>query len=201
MLKSRVVLNKFNAIVFTLLIAMTFSGCEIYNRDNQSIYNPERITKKHFGTYVEPGNSPVEPEIFQGYHTALDFETFEDEQNIEVPVYTICEGPIVRNVWAQGYGGVLVQSCVIGGERVTVIYGHIDLGSVPDETELLQFGDFIGNLGDGYTVETDNERKHLHLGIHKGIEINLLGYVQDKAELENWINPWNILKFSDDLGD
>ncbi len=76
---------------------------------------------------------------------------------------------------------------------------HIDLESVPNEIDLLKFGDFIGNLGDGYTVETDNERKHLHLGIHKGIEINLLGYVQNEAELNNWINPWDILKFSDDL--
>jgi len=105
----------------------------------------------------------------------------------------------VRNVWAQGYGGVLVQSCFINGERVTVVYGHIDLESVPDETDLLQFGDFIGNLGDGYSVETDFERKHLHLGIHKGIEINLLGYVQDPAELDEWIDPWDILTFSDDF--
>lgn len=175
------------------------SGCTFYQDHNLNIYNPERITKKHFGTYVEPGNSPVDPEVFRGYHTAVDFETFEYEQDIEVPVYTICEGPIVRNVWAQGYGGVLVQSCFINGERVTVVYGHIDLESVPEETDLLQFGDFIGNLGDGYTVETDFERKHLHLGIYKGIEINLLGYVQDEAELDEWIDPWNIVKFSDNL--
>lgn len=180
-----------------LCLLFTLSGCALYKEHNLSIYNPERVTKKGFGTYVNPIESPVNPEVFTGYHTALDFETFEDEQEIEVPVYTICNGPIIINRWAQGYGGVVVQSCQINGMNVTVVYGHIDLESVSEKENFI-FGDFIGNLGDAYSIETDNERKHLHLGIHKGNEINLLGYVQNPSKLDDWFDPWDIVNLTDD---
>jgi len=181
--------------IITLICVFALAGCTLYQDHQLNIYNPERITKKEFGTYVEPGNSPVSPEVFKGYHTAIDFETFKDEQDVEVPVYAICNGPLVVNRWAQGYGGVIVQSCKINGMDVTVVYGHLDLSSVPLKDNF-KFGEFLGYLGDAYSYETDNERKHLHLGIHKGSEINLLGYVQDPTELENWINPWEIVNLT-----
>ncbi len=37
--------------------------------------------------------------------------------------------------------------------------------------------------------ETDGERKHLHLGIHKGTVVDLRGYVDSELDLKNWINP------------
>src|SRR5438105_4096773 len=39
-----------------------------------------RVTKKPFGIYITPQNSPVQPEKFKGYHTGVDFETTADEQ-------------------------------------------------------------------------------------------------------------------------
>ncbi|MFC1599708.1 M23 family metallopeptidase [Patescibacteria group bacterium] len=178
-----------------ICILFSFSGCVLYQDHNLNIYNPERITKKSFGTYVTPLDSPVDPEVFTGYHTAIDFETFEHEADVEVPVYAICEGPLVVNRWAQGYGGVVIQSCKVNGDEVTVIYGHLDLESVPDQ-DIFSFGDVVGFLGNAYSNETDNERKHLHLGIHKGNDINLFGYVQEPSDLNDWIDPWEIVSLT-----
>jgi len=47
----------------------------------------------------------------------------------------------------------------------------------------------LGNLGTGFSSETDGERKHLHLAIHKGSSVNILGYVQTKALLFDWLDP------------
>lgn len=33
-----------------------------------------RITKKPFGIFITPQNSPVQPERFSGFHTGTDFE-------------------------------------------------------------------------------------------------------------------------------
>jgi hypothetical protein len=49
-------------------------------------------------------------------------------------------------------------------------------------------------LGTGFSTETDGERKHLHLGIHKGTAINILGYVQNSSELNNWVDITKYLK-------
>src|SRR3989344_6907506 len=34
----------------------------------------ERITKKPFGIFITPQNSPIKPERFSGYHTGVDVE-------------------------------------------------------------------------------------------------------------------------------
>lgn len=154
----------------------------------------QRITKKLFGTYVEPGNSPVSPERFTGFHNALDFETFDDEQDTDVDIFAICTGPLLVKNWVSGYGGVIIQSCIINQEDVTVLYGHIDLESVAaDINDTLVQGQKIAILGDGFSEKTDNERKHLHLGIHKGIDIDYRGYVQNKADLDMWMDPAVVL--------
>lgn len=155
-----------------------------------------RITKKPFGIYVTPQNSPVQPERFTGYHTGTDFETLPEEQNANIPIYAITSGKIVEKVWASGYGGVLVESATINNQPVTIIYGHLNIDTINKKTgDSLDAGEKIGLLGQGYTQQTDGERKHLHLGIHKGSEINILGYVQNKADLANWIDPTSVLGF------
>lgn len=149
----------------------------------------ERVTKKPFGIYITPDTSPVQPERFSGYHTGTDFEIFEDEQETEVGIFAICEGPLVLKRSASGYGGVVVQACNINDEDVTVIYGHLRLSSITtDIDEVIEHDEKIGVLGDAYSDETDGERKHLHLGVRKGKKINLLGYVKDDKELEGWVD-------------
>lgn len=154
-----------------------------------------RITKKPFGIYITPQNSPVNPEKFTGYHTGVDFETSPDEANIDVPIYAICDGTLALKKYATGYGGVAVESCNFNGQDITVIYGHLKLASINLKTgDSISAGNKIGILGKGYSTETDGERKHLHLGTHKGTSIILLGYVQNATELTNWLDVTKYLK-------
>ncbi len=154
-----------------------------------------RVTKKPFGIKVSPSDSPVSPERFSGYHTGVDFETLAEEQNIEVPIYAVCPGQLVFKKYVSGYGGVAVQSCQINGSDTTVLYGHLKLSSIAAKlNQQLAAGEHIGILGAGYSAETDGERKHLHLGIHKGKTITLLGYVQRPEELDKWIDALTLLK-------
>lgn len=150
----------------------------------------ERITKKPFSIFITRENSPVSPERFSGYHVGTDFEAFEDETNRDVPVYAICEGPLIQKSRVNGYGGLIIQSCTVDGEPVTVLYGHVSLSSAEAEPgEILHPGDLLAMLGAGFSSETDGERKHLHLGIHKGSSIDLRGYTQSASEINQWIDP------------
>jgi murein DD-endopeptidase MepM/ murein hydrolase activator NlpD len=154
-----------------------------------------RVTKKGFGIYVTPQNSPVQPEHFTGFHTGIDFETTPAEANIDVPIYAACAGKLLVKEYASGYGGVAVQSCTLDGNAVTLIYGHLRLSSItPKVGDTLTPGEQIAVLGTGYSSETDGERKHLHFGIHKGAAVNILGYVQNKADLSGWLDPELYLK-------
>ena len=149
------------------------------------------MTKKPFGIYITPKTSPVQPERFQGYHTGTDFEIFPEELNTDVSVHAICTGKIAVKRSASGYGGVLVQNCSeLSSQPITVIYGHLKLASITKNAgDTLNAGDEIGFLGKAYSSETDGERKHLHLGIHKGSSISILGYVQSQSELSGWVDP------------
>jgi murein DD-endopeptidase MepM/ murein hydrolase activator NlpD len=150
----------------------------------------QRVTKKMFGTYVTPQNSPVQPERFMGYHTGADFETFSDEKTKDIPVHAVCSGKLILKEYVSGYGGVTAQSCTLNNEDITVIYGHMRLASIsfnPGDT--VKTGDVMGVLGTGYSSETDGERKHLHLGFHKGTATNILGYVSSEDRLSSWIDP------------
>ena len=150
----------------------------------------ERVTKKPFGIYITPKTSPVQPEKFQGYHTGIDFEIFPEELNIDVPVQAVCDGKLVLKKYASGYGGVAVESCDLSGQPITVIYGHLNLASINVKAgDNLNAGDFLGNLGKAYSAETNGERKHLHLGFHKGSTINILGYVGSQSQLSDWLDP------------
>lgn len=153
-----------------------------------------RVSKKPFGLKVSPDNSPVHPERFTGYHTGVDFETTELEQNTELAVYAICEGPLILKRAASGYGGVVVQSCQIDKQSVTIVYGHLRLSSITAKLDQrLLAGEQIGLLGTAYTDETSGERKHLHLAIHRGSSINILGYVANADQLQAWLDPMTLL--------
>lgn len=149
----------------------------------------ERITKKMFGTKVSPGHSPVSPERFTGYHTGTDFEIFDDEKDTDVQVNVICTGKLLRAGTASGYGGYAVQACILDGHDVTVIYGHLRASSIkaPIGSKLM-IGQPLGVLGKGFSTETDGERKHLHLGIHRGTAVNIRGYVSTQSALKDWID-------------
>ncbi|MDB4940311.1 MAG: hypothetical protein JWO40_736 [Candidatus Doudnabacteria bacterium] len=153
-----------------------------------------RITKKFFGTYVTPKNSPVQPEKFTGYHTGVDFETTAAEKDLAVPISAICDGKIVVSGFVNGYGGVIIQKCVISGADVTVLYGHLNLGSLPKIGTIEKKGDKIAILGAAQSHDTDGERKHLHLSIHKGTAIEYRGYVQNKNELASWLDYQELIK-------
>ena len=153
-----------------------------------------RVTKKPFGLKVSPGHSPVTPERFSGYHTGTDFEILPGEENKDVTVSAVCSGPLIFKKTVSSYGGVAIQKCQIAKQIVTVLYGHLKLSSIkPKINEQVATGTVIAILGKGYSAETGGERKHLHLGIHKGSSINLLGYVAKPALLSGWLNPLSYL--------
>ncbi|EKE20679.1 MAG: hypothetical protein ACD_7C00505G0006 [uncultured bacterium] len=155
----------------------------------------ERLTKKPFGIFITPDNSPVQPEKFSGYHTGADFEIFPEEENIDVIIEAVCSGKLLAKRYATGYGGVAVQSCDLEGEPITVVYGHLKLDSIKVALgDDIAIGEALGVLGKAYSPETSGERKHLHLGFHKGIEINILGYVSKKSALSGWLDPTIFLK-------
>lgn len=148
-----------------------------------------RITKKPFGIYITPATSPVQPEKFTGYHTGTDFETFTSEANSTVTIKAITSGKIIYKQWASGYGGVLVQSAQVANQPVTILYGHLALSSIALKVgDSLGLGETIGDLGQGYSHDTDGERKHLHLGVHQGSQVVLLGYVPVASDLSQWID-------------
>ncbi|MBI1961528.1 MAG: M23 family metallopeptidase, partial [Parcubacteria group bacterium] len=148
-----------------------------------------RITKKPFGIYITAENSPVQPERFSGYHTGTDYETFASEQGIAVPVFAICGGELASKRTASGYGGVLVQACEYEGQSIRVVYGHVALASVAHgAADYIAPGEQIALLGEE-GKDTDNERKHLHVGIKKGADPDIRGYVASEAGLEAWMDP------------
>lgn len=149
-----------------------------------------RITKKPFGKYIDSATSPVQPEKFEGYHTGVDFEVFPGEINAEVEVYSVCDGSVLQKMNVTGYGGVVILGCEVDKKYVTILYGHLDLKSLEINVgDVLNKGEAIGYLGDDKSEETSFERKHLHLGVHLGSEINVLGYVGSEKMLSNWIDP------------
>ena len=169
-------------------------------KKNPLFYEPltnalSRITKKPFGIYITPKTSPVQPEKFQGYHTGVDFETTPAEQKVDVPVYAVCDGILRVKEYATGYGGVAVQECRLENREVTIIYGHVRLSSIAIKVgTVLKPGTKFAVLGTGYSSETNGERKHLHLGIHIGTTINILGYVQTKSALSSWLDAKKYLE-------
>jgi len=166
------------------------------NTEISNVFSPplertaDRVTKKKFGDFITPQNSLVQPEKFRGYHTGTDFEIFPEEKDAEVSVKAVCGGKLALKKTATGYGGVAVESCILDGSPITVIYGHLKISSITvNAGEDISAGDTLGILGKGFSAETDGERKHLHLSFHKGSGISVLGYVQNQSELSGWLDP------------
>ncbi len=149
-----------------------------------------RVTKKTFGLAVSPETSPVPNDRFTGYHVGVDFEVSEEEQGVDVPVWAVCDGPLLRKGFARGYGGYALQACEIDGEPATIVYGHLDEKSITHAiSNTLVRGETVGLLGEGHSPETDGVRKHLHLGIHRGTDIDIRGYVRTADEINAWLDP------------
>lgn len=159
----------------------------------------QRQTLLKFGLYVtpDPATNPISPpERFTGYHTGLDIEILPEEKEVAVPVKTICEGKILYTGIIEGYGGVIIQECVINNQPVSVLYGHLNTKSfsVSVGNEPIPSQAPVAELGKDHTEETGNTRKHLHLGIHKGNHVEFLGYVNNPKELEEFIDPLLLLR-------
>lgn len=155
----------------------------------------KRITKKPFGIYITPQNSPIQPERFSGYHTGVDVE-YGDVDG-EVPVFAISDGQIVLAKWVSGYGNTLVLKTTIEKEILFVVYGHLDQQSFSQNVQVKR-GEKIGILGESKTQATDFERKHLHLAIVKN-KLDLAGYVKTKEELNQWYDLLDFFKKNDSL--
>ncbi len=147
----------------------------------------ERITKKPFGIFVAPEDSPVEEERFIGYHTGVDVE-FEDVLE-DVVVSAMVDGEVVFSKFVDGYGGLVVLEHIFRDDKYFSLYGHMDFKSALSLGKNVLAGDPIGILGDGNTIETDGERKHLHFALYRGDDIQTKGYVDNRDELDGWIDP------------
>lgn len=123
-----------------------------------------------------------------GYHAGDDIEY--TDARVEVSVFAIADGVVMRNDWVKGYGGVMVIAHTIEGKEFGAIYGHIDLSSVSLKAgDRVSKGQQIAHLGEGGTPETDGERKHLHFAVYEGEDSRIQGYESRAAQLESWRNP------------
>ncbi len=149
-----------------------------------------------FGMHVTPNakENPIDPpERFEGYHAGIDYEVLASELDKEVPISAICGGSVLYSGYAEGYGGVLSQRCEIAHESVTVIYGHLAPEGLAPEGAVLTAGERLGILAPAKSFWSGDNRKHLHLGIHRGEEPSILGYVREPMELEAFIDPAAVL--------
>ena len=151
---------------------------------------PARITKKPFGIFIDPETSPIQPERFSGYHTGADYEVAKNEINKDVPIFAICGGQITQKIIVEGYDGVITQECLDETIPYSVVYGHVNLTNIQNkEGDYISPGQTIAILGNNFSDETDNERKHLHLSIVKNISSDLRGYISNQSQLQNWFDP------------
>lgn len=159
-----------------------------------SLYDVHRVTKKSFGSFITPATSLIPNDRFTGYHTGADFEVLANEDEQTMVVQAVCAGTIKRADWVSGYGGVIVQSCTLYNEPITVLYSHLNQATFTVQTgDRVTTGTPLASLGKGNTSQTDNERAHLHLSAHKGADVVLAGYTATKDGLVNWIDPLQLL--------
>lgn len=183
---------------FPLLLAFgILSACSTAGQLHEPLPNAShRATPLSFGLHVtpDPDDNPIDPpERFTGYHVATDYEVSAGEVEGDVPVYAICDGEVVYSGFAEGYGGLIAQRCWRGDQAMTVLYGHLALASLPKLGDQLEAGQTIALLGAARSHDTDGNRKHLHLGIHKGVSIDFRGYVDTEAEVAEYIDPRSVL--------
>ncbi len=156
-------------------------------------YNP---TYKRFGEYFN--------DRFRGYHTGEDSEVPPEDLGPGevqlVPVRAIADGQIVFSSRVSGYGGVVILRHDLDGKIISSLYGHVALSSSKLKVgDQVVRGQFLANLGKGFSKDTDGERQHLHFGLWEGSKIKLAGYVKTSKELNGWINPFDFLTQHDAL--
>lgn len=155
----------------------------------------QRLTFRKFGQKVTAADKPKCGRAFFGIHNADDLEILPGEENSDVPVFAAVDGKVVYLDNVDGYGGLLVLKGKLNNEDMTFNYGHIKLASAKfSQGSEVKAGDEIAILGKGCSRETDFERKHLHFAIHKGITVDVSGYLQNESELSDWLNPLETLK-------
>ncbi len=160
-------------------------------------YRADRPLLLTFGLRVapDPAENPIDPpERFTGWHAATDFEVLPDEEDTDVRVSALCDGTVLRSGFTSGYGGLVVTSCVLDGQDVTVLYGHLLLSDLPAVGTTLPAGAHVGTLGPAYSRDTHGNRKHLHLGVHLGKEVGVRGYVESQSDLSEFLNPLTLLR-------
>lgn len=132
---------------------------------------------------------------YPGYHTGADLEVNKDELEKPVSVVSIADGIVRQAGHVNGYGGLVVIEHKINGQTYTAYYGHVDLSTVTVKAgDHVKVGQKIAELGAACSASNGNTRKHLHFGIHKGNSIVVAGYVTNKADLNNWVDPKSIIK-------
>lgn len=185
-------MRMFSAILPLFLVACVASGNIVLPLDHALI----RETPLHFGVYVtpDPDQNPIDPpERFTGFHAAVDYEVSADELDADVSVYAICQGKVLYAGFAEGYGGMVAHRCRIHDEDVVVLYGHLARAALPKIGSTVYPGTKIAVLAPARSTDSDGNRKHLHLGIHKGRELDVRGYVRQESELSDFLNPLEVL--------
>lgn len=155
----------------------------------------KRLTYREFGKSLNGSEKPNPcGNPFAGFHTGDDLETTPGETDVDVPIYAIFDGMVKQKTVVNGYGGLLVLEHNFGDEIYTSYYGHIDLNkSLINQDTAVKAGQKIGSLAKECSNESGGERKHLHFAIHKGDAVDVRGYVPFQANLEEWINPQELL--------
>ncbi len=134
-------------------------------------------------------------------HTGVDLANGQKCNSVNVPIYAIANGVVVKSEWYNGYGNLLVIKHTLPNRRIIYsLYGH-------RKTPMLAKGDVV-NKGQlvGYVGDTDSVgRCHLHFAIYDQEMLNKIqadsvpvGYVfSDKGELTSGGNkiPANIMRY------
>lgn len=168
---------------------------------SQKIFFPinnysNRLNFRRFGQLVKPEDSEslICGRPFEGFHTGDDLEISGSEVNQEIPVFSIADGQVLSISKVDGYGGLLIIGYQLNNQTITAYYGHINLKTVKvKENEVVVPGQLLAYLGDQCSQQSGFERKHLHFSLHKGSEIDLLGYITDSSQLKDWLNPYQEL--------
>ncbi len=167
-------------------------GGNVFKPVSGQIYLPVRNFYKNqslnlFGTY-NTGK-------FVGFHTGVDVEVIPADLYADVPVYSFYDGVVRKVEWASGYGGVVTIEHDLGQINLIGLYGHLRPKDIAVKAgDRVTSGAVIGYLGNGYTAETDGERKHLHFGLYKSSVVDIRGYVSDKKELNAWLDPTRLMR-------
>lgn len=91
-----------------------------------------------------------------------------------------------------------MQSCTINREAVTVLYGHLTIADLSKKSAKTLTGNVVATLAPARSHDSDGNRKHLHLSIHRGTEVQALGYVQTEEVPSSHINSATIISLSVD---